>query len=257
MTRHSMLAFALLTALLLPAQGWAARQTNGTNQSLQSVSTVNLGGASQIAISLWLYWDAFSNNDMVALESSSFSTGSGTDSTFTIVPNDGSGVFLVAIRGDTGASFANITRPSAGVYHHYVINIDAATVNDFPSIYFDAISQAITHTGNDVTALAYTTRFLNVMSRDNSSLFAAGRVAELAIWTNINLSGTDVTNLFAGVSPLSVQGGNLVHYWRVCGDTAPELPTIGTVNMTVNGATKVAHPSAVDSCTSRRFMLLR
>jgi hypothetical protein len=70
-------------------------------------------------------------------------------------------------------------------------------------------------------------------------------MAEFAIYGGINLSGADATALQT-TTPDNVQGGSLVHYWKLCGINSPETPSVGGINLTVNGSAPfVDHPPAV------------
>lgn len=246
--RRILILALLLSALVIPGQSDAARQTNGTNQTVISASALNYGSANILSISFWLYWDAFANDDDIAVETQSVATGGASDSTFTVDPNAAAGSFLVGVIGGAGGSFVTFTRPSAAAWHHYLVNIDVNSAIDIPTVYLDAASQVLTHTGanNGVGSLIFSnTRKLNLMSRDNASLFGAGRIADVAVWTGVNLSGADATSLNGGASPTSISPGNLLYYWKLCGDASPEPPTTGSIDMTVTGATQVANPTAI------------
>ena len=230
----------------------ARKTVSASTQSLQSTSAINFSQATLLAISFWLYWDANASDDKMAVESQSFGTGTGSDMTFSINPNGSSGSVEIGIVGNAGLNNVVMTRPSAATYHHWLVNIDVSHASqEVRGVYIDSSSQILTPSNtNNNTVGGFSSRLINVLARDNSSLFADGRIAELAFWTGINLSGTDATNLFNGTLPSSVQAGNLVNYWKLCGVASPETPSAGAVNMTVNGATFVDHPSAVSGSCS-------
>lgn len=227
-----------------------ARLTNGTNQSLESGSALAFSSATQLTISTWLYWDAFSNDNMVALESSSnYNSGADGAVRFIMIPNDSvSAKFAVNVKG-VGYNKSEFTRPSAGVYHHYMMLFDLNVANEVPNVYVDAVDQTLTHSASTDNTGPFSDQVLYAMSRGNASLFAAGRIAEIAIWTGINLSAANATSLFGGALPSTIAAGNLAYYWKLCGQTSPEPPAVGGIDMTVNGATFVGHPSEVSgSC---------
>lgn len=252
-----------LALLLWPSQGWGARQTNGTNQSLQTGSAIDFSQATKLTISMFMWWDTFANDDDLAMEySANASLGGANDARFFLDPNhSGSTAFFIALYGNTGLNDAFFTRPSAGAWHHYLINFDIADAsdNEILNVYVDGSLQTLTRgTKSNNTIGGFGSQTMFVMARNNASNWGAGRISEVAFWTGVNLSGTDATNLNSGVSPTTIQSGNLLYYWKVCGTVSPETPTTGAINLTVTGATQVAHPSnASGSCDSfRSFMFM-
>jgi len=244
--RSLLLALVVLASLLLPMRGWAARQTNGTNQSLQSASSINLTAYTQVALAFWLWWDSFADDDDLAFE-----FGDGTGDRVFLDPNSsgfGGGIAYVHHTGNVGNAIRSFPRWGAAGWHQFVINLDIAQTGaaEIVSVYVDATSQTLTTQADNDNTGTYPNRVLNLMSRNNTTLFAAGRIAEFGVYGGINLTQTDVTNLQTQL-PNQVQAGSLVHYWKVCGVDSPETPTVDSINLTVNGATQVAHPSAVSS----------
>ena len=61
-----------------------ARQTNGTNQSLNSASTLSLSSYTKLVVAFWLLWDSFGTDDDLALE---YSANYNNDDAFIIDPN--------------------------------------------------------------------------------------------------------------------------------------------------------------------------
>jgi len=74
------------------------------------------------------------------------------------------------------------------------------------------------------------------------ALYWDGDLAEAAIW-NVALSDADVAIAAKSVSPLlAPHPESLVFYCPIIGSYSPEIDVIGSINMTVTGATKSAHP---------------
>lgn len=71
--------------------------------------------------------------------------------------------------------------------------------------------------------------------------FANGNIAEVAIW-NVDLTDPEAVILAAGVSPLLVRPSALVFYAPLLHGYSPEIDLINGNNLTVTGATIVAHP---------------
>jgi hypothetical protein len=224
-----------------------ARQTNGTDQSLQSASTVDLTAYTKIAIFQHLWWDTFANDDDLAYE-----FGDGTGDRMFLNPNGSAfgGNISYFNHNNGGDCIRSWVRPSANAWHRMIVNLDIAQVGaaEIVSVYIDAASQALTNRATFDNTGTYNNRTLNLMSRNNTTLFGAGRIAEFAIYGGINLSGTDATNLET-LRPDQVQSGSLIHYWKLCGLDSPETASIGGINLTVNGATFIDHPLA-GSCST-------
>lgn len=225
-----------------------ARQTNGTNQSLQTAAAIDLSSFAALSISVWVYWDTFANNNALLCESANdFDTV--TDG-FIVNPNEagtGAGTWTTTHGGNGNYNGKGFTRPSAQAWHHYVVTRDRslAGASEIVSSYIDSVSQSLTTLSSFDTTGNFGNRILYLMSRGNSSLWAAGRIAELAIYGGLILDQTDVTRLYNKGRPLLatlVQSGSLVHYWRLQGTTSPEPATTGSTAMTVNGATAISHP---------------
>jgi hypothetical protein len=225
-----------------------ARQTNGTNQGLQS-ATLSLGAPSKLALAYWLWWDAFASASDVAVEYGpewNIEASAGLLST----PDYTDGTFVNGCGDTVGISLRTFVRPSAANWHHYVHNFDLAlSSEDYINSYIDGSLASLTTLFTTNPTSTFGNKALNLMCRNNTSLFGAGRIAEVAIWAGVNLDATEASNLAGGTLPTSIQAGSLKHYWKLCGTSSPEPDSVGSASMTVNGATFVAHPSAVSgSC---------
>jgi len=226
------------------------RQFNGTSDYLASASALAYSSAQKMAISYWSYWDTFANDDKELLTSGNFAnTG-----WYQLSPNaSASSAYAIAIYNGSGYTIRTFVRPSAATWHHYVVNIDGTDAANFciPSVYVDGVSKALTNSSSGATSFTVGNLILYLMSSDTPGGFGAGQLADFAIYTGLNLSSTDASTLYGGTLPGSVQSGNLIYYWKCCGDNSPETPSVGSVNLTVNGTTKVSHPTPVlSSCAA-------
>lgn len=248
------IASVLLTAVLLtqlPCGGVTApgtsgntnhgRQFNGTNQSLQSASALSsMSGISTVSMSFWMYWDAFADDDKLAFE---FSSNYNSNNGAILVDPDSSGgggvpsgifQYSVNIAGTGQHLDCTITRPSAAAWHQYVLVLNASAGTC--AAYVDG-SNASPTTVNSHTG-TFSSQVMNVMSRDNSSLWGAGRMSEIAIFSG-TVNSTDAAALASCGRATAVTSATLLYYWEI-NQASPEVPTTGSVNLNVNGATNVA-----------------
>ena len=127
---------------------------NGTSDTAQTAATLDLTGTTRLSVVYWLYWNAFSNNDDLAWESSDdFNVNAGAIQNN---PNWSGVDYLVGITNSagTGACFRSFTRPTAAVWHHYLLVLDltatwATAVN---ALYLDGVPITLTDVTADVTA---------------------------------------------------------------------------------------------------------
>jgi hypothetical protein len=78
-------------------------------------------------------------------------------------------------------------------------------------------------------------------ARMAGATFANGTIAEVGVW-NVALAAADFLALSKGISPLLVRPDALVAYWPLIGHASPEIDLRGRNELTVTGATQVAHP---------------
>ncbi len=209
--------------------------TTDSAQDLQS-SSIDLTGTNVITLAFWLYWDVFANDDKLALEFSS-NYNSFTDA-FSIFPNSSfTGFFDWGVRGDVGDSLARHARPSAGVWHHYVGVVDKGrSINEIGPVYVDGVSQALTHTINSNNTNNFGDHQLNFMSRNSASLFAEGKLAEVALYDS-GLATDEAISLSKGFSPLLVKPESIVSYWPLVRDMVTDI--VGGNNLTPSGSPPV------------------
>lgn len=250
----SLVAFVafLLSAQSAMAQSALARTFNGSSDNLQSASTVNLSSTKVISLSFWLYWDAFSNDDKLAFESSSnYNSNTGT---FIVDVNSSSpnNTFTFSVH-DSGYLACSFAWPSATAWHHYLLILDNTTGGAGTcSAYVDGISAAPSVAVNTASGSDFGDFTLNVMSRNASSLFGAGRISDIAIWKSALTSG-DATSLAACTNPSLI--GTVAFYWPI-NQVSPETASTGGVNLTVNGTSNSAASCTAGAATTNGLTLL-
>jgi PKD repeat protein len=153
-------------------------------------ASVDLSGAHQLTIEFWMKWSSYAADDRLALE-------------FTPNFNEYSGGFLVDPDATPGSDFAvalgsggsrntvYFERPSAGAWHYYTFVLDTeASAETQITPYVDGKAVSFTKTVSGTGAGNFANSTLYWMSRDASSLFGAGDMQELALYTGALSSGT-------------------------------------------------------------------
>ncbi len=147
-------------------------------------ASLNLSGTSKLTLEFWLKWDAYANDDRLAMEfTPNFNNGTGG---FLVDPNApfAGGRFGVGVGDGLSRNTAYFVRPSAGQWHHYAIVLDTtATAANTITPYVDGQVVAFTKGETGVGAGPFANSQLFLMSRAASALFGAGDLDELAIYT--------------------------------------------------------------------------
>jgi YD repeat-containing protein len=160
---------------------------NGASAS----APLNLSGTSKATVEFWLKWDAFADNDDLALElTSNFNQTPGGVLVDPNAPQDG-GRFGVAIGSGLSRNNAFFQRPSAGAWHHYAFVLDSTagpTAQIVP--YVDGTPVPYTKTATGTGAGAFANSILYFMSRAQTSLFGAGDLDEVAVYGTTLSSAT-------------------------------------------------------------------
>jgi YD repeat-containing protein len=172
-----------------------AASFDGVNDN--AAASVNLSGTSKATIEFWMKWTANANNDDLAFEFTANNTVN--NGAFVINPNSttSSSRFEVAIGRNGSRNNIYFARPSAGVWHHYaiVLNTTAAAAQQIlPYVDGEAVSFVKGSSGTGAGNFANST--LNFMSRNGSSLFGAGSLDEVAIYTQA-LTAAQISQHFA------------------------------------------------------------
>ena len=144
---------------------------------------VNLSASSQVTVEFWLKWNAYANDDRLAMElTPNFNNNGGG---FLIDPNASApaGSFGVAIGRNASRNNAYFARPDAGAWHHYAFVLDSAAPAAQQVIpYVDGQAVPFTKTASGTGAGNFAKSTLYFMSRAASSLFGAGTLDEVAIY---------------------------------------------------------------------------
>lgn len=222
-------------------QAHLARSFNGTSDFLQSSGNLTaLNGQPIITLSFWLYQTSFGNTDDIAIEESS--NFNGTQGAFYVNPNSSvSGKFDFAVfTGSSTYLTCSFTRPSAATWHQYTLVYNVTSTNGACAAYMDGVNQSATkNSGSTATAIAANVP-LYVMSRGGTTLWNAGRVTSIAIWTADESSNAS-TLASCSTDITTVDNVNLAYYWKIQ-QVSPETATVGAVNLTVTGTSNIAGP---------------
>jgi hypothetical protein len=168
-----------------------AVQFDGTNDYAAYTSNFAFG-TNLITVEFLLWWDSFANDDHLCIElSTNFNNQT---CAFLVNPNDSaSGRWSCAITGGSSKYKAkSFTRPSASAWHHFAVVFDATTISGDVTPYLDGSAASTT---TDINVRTQTSNFNSLpfylMSRAGSSLFAAGKMQHLAIYSGA-LSSTRI-----------------------------------------------------------------
>lgn len=143
---------------------------------------VDLSGTYKLTVEFWLKWNAFAENDDLAMElTSNFNEHPGG---FLVDPNAaGSEKFGVGLGEGSSRNNAFFNRPTAGAWHYYALVLDT-TASGATQItpYVDGRAVSYTKTAQGTEAGAFAKAVLYWMSRDASGLFGAGSMQDLALY---------------------------------------------------------------------------
>jgi YD repeat-containing protein len=142
---------------------------------------LDLSGTSKATVEFWLNWDAYDNDDDLALElTENFNQNNGG---FIVDPNAGQGSFGVGIGIADSRNNVFFNRPSAAQWHHYAFVLDStAPAATQITPYVDGQPVSYTKTANGTGAGAFAKSALYMMSRAGQGLFGKGGLDELAIY---------------------------------------------------------------------------
>jgi hypothetical protein len=175
---------------------------NGTTQFGQSSQTLDLTGTTRLTLCLWCKWTAFNNDDKLMMESST--NANSNANAITLNPNSSSALnFSVRINTNgAGQNAVKFTRPSAGIWHHYMIVMDRTLgAQQVSGVWVDGIPQTLTQTGTDTTSGTFGNYTWYMMSRAGSSLFGAGVLGDVWIYAHTMFGNKEAQMFFAGASP--------------------------------------------------------
>jgi len=160
-----------------------------------ATAPVDLAGKTAITVEFWLKWNAYANDDKLAMEfTGNFNENAGG---FLVDPNapQFGGTFGVGIGNGAARNSVFFARPTAGAWHHYALVIDAAApAAEQITPYVDG--KPVTYTKADSgTGTSFAKSNLYFMSRAAKQLNGAGDLDEVAIYERA-LSAATVSEHF-------------------------------------------------------------
>jgi PKD repeat protein len=144
---------------------------------------LELAGQSAITVEFWLKWNAYGNNDSLAMEfTPNYNEHLGG---FIVDPDAGEygGTFGVGIGAGSARNTVFFARPTAGVWHHYafVLNPKAPAATEVIP-YVDGVPVSYQKESSGEGAGAFANSTLYLFSRGGNSLFGSGAINDLAIY---------------------------------------------------------------------------
>jgi len=178
---------------------------------------VDLSKFSVITLAMTLTWDAYANDDALAME---FTANNNSNAGgFFLDPNESGGRWAVSANGNGSATVKGVsfTRPDAGT-HRYAIAIDIR--NQAVSVYVDGVAVGTTQygfSGSAGTTFANSTLYL--LSRANSALFATGGLQDITLYDGA-LSPAEAMQDYANPWQIYDDGTDDEIVARAAGDTS-------------------------------------
>jgi PKD repeat protein len=163
-------------------------------------AAIDLSSATKVTLEFWLKWNAFANDDALAMEfTPNFNDNAGG---FLVDPNSpqNNGQFGIGIGNGAARNNAFFARPTAGAWHHYAIVLDTtapAATQIVPYVDGQPVAYTKAATGTGTTFADSTLYF---MSRAGTALFGGGNLDELAVYSR-PLSASEIAAHYgAGVN---------------------------------------------------------
>jgi PKD repeat protein len=171
-----------------------AMSFNGSGDSARA--DVSLAGRSKLTVEFWLKWNAWVDDDDLAMElTSNYNANTGG---ILIDPDASSGQFAVGIGVDATRNTAFFQRPSPGVWHHYAFVLDPTAPGATEiTPYVDGVAVPYTKSASG-TGATFANAPLYFMSRNGAALFGAGTLDELAIYDGALSAATIAAHKSAG-----------------------------------------------------------
>jgi hypothetical protein len=223
-----------------------ARQFSAASSQYGSV-VIDLTPYNKLSLSFWMWWDAFANDDKMALE---FTANAGSnDGSFSVLPNESTtGRFWWWGRNNSGVfTDFQFTRPSAAAWHHYCLTFDnTLSTNEMAGYVDGAVPSGVTRTLNGNTSGVFANSTLYVMSRATSSLFGNGRLSMITLYPGTILTMADAEMLAAGYHPSMVRRDAITRLWELDKGYSPEPDHYGGTHITLgNSPTQVDDPPII------------
>lgn len=189
----------------LTVAGALATDTNAAMQSAGvafGTIAIDLTAQTRISVEFWLYWPSYANNDLLAFEFGTPNYATTGQNGFAVDPNySGASLFCMFMGGGGVAWFDTFPRPSAGAWHHYVLDYDRSGPTN--KAYVDGLPQPMTtggHTGGIGSNFGNTNLYIG--SRSGTTIFAPSgtRFDELAIYSGGLSTGRIMRHYQAGIA---------------------------------------------------------
>ncbi len=160
-----------------------------------AAAPVNLSGTTDLTVEFWLKWNAYADDDDLAMElTENFNANEGG---LLIDPNSSQEEFGVAIGSSDTRNNVYFARPSAGAWHHYAFVFDTAAPATQKIVpYVDGKAVAFSKGASGAVSGAFANSSLYFMSRAGGNLFGAGTLDEVAVY-DVPLSAAQVAGHFA------------------------------------------------------------
>ena len=159
---------------------------------------LDLSGTSQVTIEFWLNWNAYANDDALAMEfTPDFNSNPGG---FLIDPDAANGSFGVGLGMGGSRNNAYFTRPNSGAWHYYAFVLDttAAGATEITP-YVDGKPVTYTNGSSGTGAGPFAKSTLYMMSRSGAALFGAGVLGEVAVYKQALSASAIAAHYAAGV----------------------------------------------------------
>lgn len=213
-----------------------ARLFDGVDDAI-STPSIDLSAVATITVACWVWLDSIpASGDKIIFETS---TNFNANNSIICYQNV-NGIVYFYTSGTTGMyNGGHFDHPSVGAWHHYAFRIDKGlTSGEAMDVYVDGASAAITRTHDADTGAVLSNQPLYLMARAGTGIFAAGRMAEFAIY-NALLTPDEIAVLAKGMPPSRVRSNSLAIYLPLWGPPA-DLSGNGN-NGTLIGTSVVDH----------------
>ena len=162
---------------------------NGTSNSAQTASSLDLTAFNKLVVEALVYIPSYTNTGRTLWEFSPNVTNTPPD-TFMFNIDGGVGgseaTSNVALQGNGGYSIATYTRPTAGNWHHLVTVYNKGLSTNEVDFYIDGVLQSATRPYNKNNTNNFGNRVLYLMARGASTSFAQGKMQHLAIYSDLS-----------------------------------------------------------------------
>ena len=156
---------------------------------------VDLAADGKLTIEFWMRWNAFADNDALAMELTP--NFNGNDGGFLIDPNAEQGSFGVGIGNPETRNNVYFSRPSAAQWHHYAFVFDTtAAVSQQVTPYVDGQPASYAKGASGAGTGNFANSTLYFMSRAGANLFGGGALDEVAIYDQA-LSAAQIATHYA------------------------------------------------------------